>query len=281
MSTWNSTGTPSPASAPSNGTNSRPKFLSTPSTVPLIHVCGEIALKVDEFLRYEPDNEDEATAAVRKSTKQHTRESLKVIGDALRRYTNDELSISFNGGKDCLVMLMLLLASMHYHKGEFAPQRIHTIYIHSEHAFPEVDKFVNECVSAYWLDLIRLPSPMKQAFQQFLDAKPHVKAIMVGTRRTDPNGKYLTYFDETDHGWPKFMRVHPVIDWHYADVWLFLRAIQVPYCILYDMGYTSLGGVTDTFRNPALASGEEGDHKTFRPAYSLLDDDMERLGRSK
>jgi FAD synthetase len=38
-----------------------------------------------------------------------------------------------------------------------------------------------------------------------------VKAILVGTRRTDPHGEHLTHFDPTDSGWPAFVRIHPVI----------------------------------------------------------------------
>lgn len=62
---------------------------------------------------------------------------------------------------------------------------------------------------------------MKEAFSQYLAENPDVKAIFVGTRRTDPHGGKLSSegFDVTDRGWPVFMRVHPVIDWHYAEVW--------------------------------------------------------------
>lgn len=52
--------------------------------------------------------------------------------------------------------------------------------------------------------------------------------------------------------------------------------------MLYDLGYTSLGGTTDTHPNPALKAGSEEDlkdSKKFRPAYELVEDDAERLGR--
>ena len=124
---------------------------------------------------------------------------------------------------------------------------------------------------------------MREAFKSYLEDFPQVKAIFVGTRRTDPHGKNLTAFDPTDGGWPEFVRVHPVIDWHYADIWGFVRGVGVEYCELYDMGYTSLGGTDDTHPNPALAvdtgEGKEVNEVRYRPAYELVEDEEERLGR--
>ena len=57
---------------------------------------------------------------------------------------------------------------------------------------------------------------------------------------------------------------------------------------MYDQGYTSLGGTRDTHPNPQLkrpgsgkgaGSDADGDETGFRPAYELMDDDEERLGR--
>ena len=45
-------------------------------------------------------------------------------------------------------------------------------------------------------------------------------------------------------------------------------------------GYTSLGGVKDTHPNPHLKK-EQGKGDGFRPAYELMADDEERLGRDK
>ena len=74
------------------------------------------------------------------------------------------------------------------------------------------------------------------------------------------------------------MRVHPVIDWHYAEVWAFIRELDVEYCPLYDQGYTSLGGTRDTLPNPALKERGGDGH---RPAYELVEDEEERLGRDR
>jgi FAD synthetase len=60
---------------------------------------------------------------------------------------------------------------------------------------------------------------MRLALEAYLGEKTAVKAIFVGTRRTDPHGKFLTHFDPTDNDWPRLMRVHPVIEWHYVEIW--------------------------------------------------------------
>ena len=72
-----------------------------------------------------------------------------------------------------------------------------------------------------------------------------------------------------------------------TDCVQFLRHLKIPYCDLYDQGYTSLGGTLDTHPNPALEITENGSvkgerhDKRFRPAYELEEDEEERLGRDK
>ena len=100
---------------------------------------------------------------------------------------------------------------------------------------------------------------------------------------------------------PPFLRCNPIIDWDYGDVWEFLRQPdlrgEVPYCSLYDRGYTSLGIVVgDTLPCPALlkeregkemtltktmggGAGESGGGESYWPAYMLKDWSLERVGR--
>ncbi len=59
----------------------------------------------------------------------------------------------------------------------------------------------------------------------------------------------------------------------------FIRHVGLSFCCLYDRGFSSLGGMTNTRPNPALALDAEA--KTFRPAYELIRDDEERLGRDR
>lgn len=129
---------------------------------------------------------------------------------------------------------------------------------------------------------------MKSAFATYLSSHHEnnpahpIRAIFVGTRRTDPHGQNLTFFDPTDRGWPEFMRIHPVVEWHYAEIWAFIREVEVPYCGVYDEGFTSLGGTEDTRRNPKLRIQSSGDgEERYRPAYELVEDEEERLGRER
>lgn len=157
----------------------------------------------------------------------------------------DELSLSYNGGKDCLVLLILYLCALSANttnsgiskanstsilsqkicstqQTQSSPQlrsRLRSVYIVPIHPFPQIDAFVTQTSEAYHLDVARYPAPMRTAFEAYLRDHPSVKAVLVGTRRTDPNGGGLTHFDPTDGGWPAFMRIHPVIDWHYAEIW--------------------------------------------------------------
>lgn len=83
----------------------------------------------------------------------------------------------------------------------------------------------------------------------------------------------------TDGNWPQVMRVAPLLDWHYSDIWDYLLFQQVPYCSLYDDGYTSLGSIDNTVVNSNLLYSITGESCCTLPAYKLLDGSKERSGR--
>ncbi|MCJ1378576.1 hypothetical protein MMC17_001675 [Xylographa soralifera] len=255
---------------------------------PLRALCISLRSRIEAFLQ-----EDLETEKLR-NVQAQTRIALNVILEALNRYSYGALfppllvelipipgsltalSLSYNGGKDCLVLLIIYLAALSDYKD--LPSHLESIYIVPPHPFHEVNTFVASSSISYHLSLTHFSrESMKTAFADYLKVKPEVKAIFVGTRRTDPHGGKLTHFDPTDGGWPPFMRIHPVIDWHYTEIWELIRHLEIPYCELYDTGYTSLGGTTDTNPNPALRIGEG----KYKPAYELVEDDEERLGRDR
>ncbi|KAI9930566.1 hypothetical protein ASPWEDRAFT_50816 [Aspergillus wentii DTO 134E9] len=272
---------PQPQQAPSSTPNQ--ESLQTPP--PLATVIANVHHKVHSFLQ-ESHPPDSLLAAVQRQT----RISLDVVATALSRYQLPELSLSYNGGKDCLVLLILFLTGLNPlpppEKGGIAS--IPSIYALPPDPFPAVEDFVLSSSRAYHLSIIKYTtdppkSTLRSSFEDYLARNPSVKAIFVGTRRTDPHGAKLTHFDRTDHGWPDFVRIHPVIDWRYAEIWAFIRHLDLEYCPLYDQGYTSLGGTTDTLPNPMLRvdrCASEEETEGFRPAYELTEDLEERLGRN-
>ncbi|KAF5637276.1 FAD synthetase [Fusarium tjaetaba] len=258
-------------------------MISTPPPRSLRDKCLELQQKVEAFIA------EEAETQTLRDVQDQVRKSIEVVDEALQKYRPEQISLSYNGGKDCLVLLIILLARMgrHYYSTSDTtngtseltpPEKLQCVYIVAAHPFPEVDTFVETSSEEYGLEVARYVLPMKKGLEIYLEERPSIKAVFVGTRRTDPHGENLTFFDPTDAGWPSFMRIHPVIDWHYVQIWAFIRHLGIEYCPLYDQGYTSLGGIKDTHPNPHLKKqGQNG--QGFRPAYELTQDDEERLGR--
>ncbi|KJE93109.1 flavin adenine dinucleotide synthetase [Capsaspora owczarzaki ATCC 30864] len=212
------------------------------------------------------------------------RQATTAIEQALQIYKTDTIMLSFNGGKDCMVVLHLLNAVLRTRCGRHNAENsrhlpIPAIYLSFPDQFHEVESFVREAAQDYSMDLFTIDGSIKAGLTELSKQRPQVRAIFAGTRRTDPFSASLETCTPTDPDWPQFMRINPILDWSYADVWLFLRAFRVPYCHLYDLGYTSLGGRSTTSPNPALLRAGTQSPPRFSPAYLLQDGSKERDGR--
>ena len=110
---------------------------------------------------------------------------------------------------------------------------LQAIYIAPPDSFPEVEDFVATSATQYHLDLVRYTLPMCPALKVYLSDRTAIKAIFMGTRRTDPHSEFLTHFNPTDNDWPQFMRVNPLIDWHYVEIWAVSIFCLYCSCFLY------------------------------------------------
>lgn len=215
------------------------------------------------------------TSADNSQTSACVKGAWAVIQEVLREYNLDELCLSFNGGKDCTVLLYLFYAAVTQRFSHDV--KINTLYIRYDSPFPEAEQFIKETTLKYNLNLIQMEGNIKSALQTLKTTHPKIKAVLLGTRRHDPFTERLCTFTCTDPGWPEYMRVNPILDWHHCDVWSVIRHFDIPYCNLYDKGYTSLGSTHNTKPNPALRI--DGEEVKYKPAYLLEDDQLERAGR--
>ena len=199
-----------------------------------------------------------------------------MLQETLVLYSLDELCISFNGGKDCTVLLAIFHAAV-LNKYPSFTGKLNAVYIQAGSPFPEEEEFVSECTEKYNLNIIKFNSDIKKALELLKVSHPQICGILMGTRKHDPYSERLNLFSPTDPSWPQYIRINPILNWHYSDVWSVLMECKIPYMSLYDKGYTSIGSQQSTRPNPALRL-ENGEYK---PAYMLEDESKEREGRGQ
>lgn len=209
-------------------------------------------------------------------------ETIKVIEQSFRDYKPEEICVSFNGGKDCCVVLYLAFA-VALRMGIKFP--LNAVLIQIKNQFKEMDDYVQSLTKSKYtqriIDFIYFNDlkPMKESLVELQEIRPSIKAILIGTRRSD--GVYfknLQPFAYTDGDWPKYMRINPILDWTFSEIWYFLRILKLPYCSLYDSGYTSIDNTLNTVPNINLLAENGAD---YLPAWKLRDQDSERDSRKK
>lgn len=198
-----------------------------------------------------------------------------LLEDVFTRWSplNGEISFSYNGGKDCQVLLLLYLgclweffilkakSSQFEMKYQVFPMKtLPTVFIDQGDTFETLEEFITLTARRYGLSMYEPPtnsdskytSNMAGAFQVFLDRFPQTEAIVIGIRHTDPFGETLKPIQKTDSNWPQFMRLQPILHWKLRHIWSFLLYSNEPICGLYGCGFTSIGSIHNTLPNPYL-----------------------------
>lgn len=223
------------------------------------------------------------------------RSTLILIENLMQTSNLDDLCVSFNGGKDCCVVLYLvykvalklnLLGITNNNNNNSA--KLNVLIMELRPQFNELKLFVNDLLDKYYLkenlNIILYndhKKSMKQTLCDFKSAKSNVKYIFMGTRRSDSEYyKNMNELAPTDADWPQFIRVNPILDWNYSELWYFIIRLNIPYCSLYDLGYTSLGSPENTVQNKSLIIKEQSNQTIrYHPAYMLDNDYNERNSR--
>lgn len=167
--------------------------------------------------------------------------SLQIMEECFTKYSPASISVCFNGGKDCVVMLHIVHA---VYQKLFPGRKLKSFYVSEKKTFAEVDSFMQATIERYGLDNKVYQEPMKSALAEMLSADTEVSATTLGVRRGDPGSGKMASFSPTDGDWPAVMRVNPILDWDYHHVWKFIRALCLPYPCLYDQAEFSTAEIT-------------------------------------
>ncbi|CEF63131.1 FAD synthase [Strongyloides ratti] len=205
--------------------------------------------------------------------------SFQDIFYILSMYSLSQIFISFNGGKDCTLALHLFSLCL---KSKYPTLRdsIQAFIHKTSEEFTEIEPFINKVCPLYNISKHVYSLSMKESLSKLKKDFPTVFPIIMGTRYMDPAGKYMkSNICETDNDWPKLLRVCPIFDWNYHEVWRVIKTLNIPYCSLYDEGYTSLGEKRSTIKNEELVRKENGNIIGYYPAYKLKNCELERVNR--
>ena len=213
-----------------------------------------------EKIRMTPGNENTAAKVLK---------ALAEIDRILDILEPGTVALSFNGGKDACAMMHLVREACEHHRTHKFSHVQPIWFKNPTDEFPELVSFVKQQAATYFTHPSQVRSmdgrPLNRLWtlhianeKDFISGLAKVqrqvplRCIIMGTRRTDPGCGKLSSLTASTGNYPPFLRFNPILDWSYRDVWDFLLACELPYCTLYAQGYTSIGTVQDTIRNPAL-----------------------------
>ena len=207
------------------------------------------------------------------------KKSLSIIDTSFIFFGVDNIAIFFNVGKDNSVVFSLIY---YYIKKNLKKRMPLFVYFKTKYHIPQVEEYIDFMVSRYDLKFICYKcNNLKNGLKLFKSHYPHINCIFMGNRKTDPYSDKLKYFSSTTEGWPYYIRVNPILDWSYKQVWKYIIVLELRVCELYNHGYTSLGSLLDTSKNPYLSYINKYGDRVYAPAWCLKDETKERAGRKK
>lgn len=211
--------------------------------------------------------------------------ALNFIEATLTTYGVSHSSFSFNGGKDCTVLLELLRVALWRVKGYNDVSQLNILHFHESDEFDEISEFMNFMKERYNMTIIELKGQWNVELSKLMSTEEgkSIECIYMGQRRDDWGEGMRSDFNiiapsDTQSGWPPHDRIWPLLDWSYNEIWEFLFAFELPYCELYVHGFSSIGNRLNSIPNPYLWNEDQA---KFQHAKALNNPKLERGGRLK
>lgn len=114
-----------------------------------------------------------------------------MLNKALDTYESKEIFLSFNGGKDCTVLLHMFASLF---KKRYPNETLHCLYIQPDNPFDEIEQFIVECQQKYQIKMEIIRGTVRTALFEICQRYPHLKAVVMGCRHTDPYCSNLNEF---------------------------------------------------------------------------------------
>ena len=200
------------------------------------------------------------------SLAQKTEHTLTLLRDALARYGPERIAVAFTGGKDSTLALFLWRKVVH----EALPKvPVLALNLDTGYKFPEIIAFRDKLARQWDLNLrvlvpeqgVKLPGPEDKAacckarkIAPLLAAldEQRLALLITGVRADEHPQRRLANCVEQH---PTHSRLHPLFDFGEMDVWAATQHYDLPWCVLYERGYRSLGCLPCT-QSPVQHGGE-------------------------
>lgn len=168
----------------------------------------------------------------------------------------ENLVVAFSGGKDSLATLHLAL--------HMISPKIPVLFSSTTVEFPETIQYVRSLAEEWNLNL-HIAKPMKSLFLAVKErgwathedrwcCRPYkeepafkflnemkIPAEITGTTRTESIYRRSLTPIKMPKKEPFLIRVNPIYDWNYWEVWKYIKSKKLPYNPLYDKGYRRIG----------------------------------------
>lgn len=181
-------------------------------------------------------------------------QTRKILSTLLTDYSPKDIFVAWTGGKDSTALLYYWKKILEKKKA-ISPRAIN---IDTGLKFPEIIEF-RDNLAQNWkisLEVVRpdislLNYPIaKDKVQCCYDLKVvplkkgikklNIKVLLTGIRGDEHSSRQERKVIE-ERKEPFYLQVNPLLAWTELDVWTFLYRENIPYCILYEQGYRSLG----------------------------------------